>query len=173
MDSSVTSPRCRLAAARARGEITLLATTLTLEQAQASLPLGDVSLLMVKALAEVPGDVIRVGDMLVLSPGTRGMRLARLELEIAADGRFTAWRQQVIELTDKVPDAARLQPWYTAYNEALRSDYRRQVAARKARQTGESPYVGAATCTACHATAAATSSVCTAFLRRVAFSANR
>ncbi|RLA33934.1 MAG: hypothetical protein DRR03_07145 [Gammaproteobacteria bacterium] len=139
-----------LAGARTRGETTLLMTTLPLERAQAELPLADVNLLLVAATPENPGEVRQVGSMLVLSPGTRGMRLGRVDLDIGADGSLGTWQASTVELTDSVPDAARLADWYAAYNDALRQDYMRSVKARKARTTGTSPYTGAKTCTVCH-----------------------
>ena len=143
-----------LATARAQGETTLLMTTLPLERAQAELPLDDVNLLLVAATAENPGEIRRVGPMLVLSPGTRGMRLGRVDLDLAADGSVAGWQSSTVELTDSVPDAARLADWYAAYNDALREDYMRSVEARKARASDGSPFTGNGACAICHQGAA-------------------
>ncbi|MDX1594671.1 MAG: cytochrome c family protein, partial [Gammaproteobacteria bacterium] len=140
----------RLAEARDNGETTLLATTLPLERARAELPLDDVAILLIAASTERPGKARVVDGMLVLSPGTRGMRLGRVDLDLGDDGRVASWEASVVELTDTVPDAPRMADWYAAYNDALREDYLRQVEARKARLSGQGPYVGAEACTACH-----------------------
>lgn len=145
-----------LAAARARGDVTLLGTTLTLEQAQAQLPLDDVSILLVHAAPEHPGHVAEVGDMLVLTPGTRGMRLGRIDFETAPGGQITAWREAVLEMTNTIDDAPRMADWYEAYNAALRAEYFANLELRKARDSGEAPYTGAEDCIVCHATAGQT-----------------
>jgi hypothetical protein len=139
-----------LATARAAGEVTVLSTTLPLDRARAELPLDHVAVLLVAAAPERPGEPQRLGSTLVLTPGTRGMRLGRVDLEIAADATVASWEASIVELTDKVANAPRLSDWYAAYNDALREDYKRQVAARKARKQGASPYTGAAACRDCH-----------------------
>ena len=144
-----------LASARALGETTLLATTLPLEQARTELPLADVNLLLVAATPENPGEVRQLGNMLVLSPGTRGMRLGRVDIDLQADGRVGNWQASTVELTDSIQDATRLADWYSAYNDALRQDYMRSVEARKARAAGASPFTGSEACTVCHQQAAA------------------
>jgi len=145
-----------LAAARQRGEVTLLGTTLTLERAQEQLPLADVAVLLVAATKETPGEPRQVGDMLVLTPSTRGMRLGRAGIETLDGGRVRLVIHEVVELTDTVANAERLTAWYDAYNDELRADYQLQVAARKARDSGASPYAGANRCRTCHTGAAAT-----------------
>jgi hypothetical protein len=82
------------------------------------------------------------------------MRLGRVDLEVAADGSLQSWEASVVELTNAVADAPRLAAWYEAYNDALRNDYLRQVEERKARAAGTSPFVGSASCTVCHESAA-------------------
>lgn len=154
VDDDTAPLAAELAAARGRGELTLLATTLSLERARAELPLNDVTILLLAAAPEHPGPVQQVGQMLVLTPGTRGMRLGRVDLEVAADGSLQAWEASVVELTNAVADAPRLAAWYAAYNDALRNDYLRQVEERKARAAGTSPFVGSASCTVCHEGAA-------------------
>ncbi len=153
VDTSTAPLAAALAEARARGETTLLATTLDYARARSELPLDDVVVLLVAASPERPGEAHEVEGTLVLSPGTRGMRLGRVDLQLAADGALAGWTASVVELTNAVADAPRLADWYTAYNDALREDYLRQVAARKARRSGQSPFAGAATCTECHRTA--------------------
>ncbi|HEY5789933.1 MAG TPA: multiheme c-type cytochrome, partial [Gammaproteobacteria bacterium] len=152
--SDTTALAAALAAARAAGEITLLATTLHAAEAVAQLPLQDVAVLLVAAAGETPGEPAWHAGTLVLAPGTRGMRLGLAELEPSGDGRVRLAAHRVVELTNAIPDAARLAGWYSAYNDALRADYQRQVAERKLRAGGESGYLGARACLGCHATAA-------------------
>lgn len=141
-----------LAAAKAEGAITLLATTLPPPAAESLAPLEHVDVLLVQAKPDQPGEPRQVGGTLVLQPGTRGMRLGRADLKIQ-EGRLAGWSHAVLELDDKVADSTGLQAWYADYNAQVRADYQRRVAERKARKSGASPYAGAETCAACHATA--------------------
>jgi len=154
VDDDTAPLAAELAAARGRGELTVLATTLPLDRAQATLPLDDVTILLLATAPEHPGPVQQVGPMLVLTPGTRGMRLGRVDLEVAGDGSLQSWEASVVELTNAVVDSPRLATWYEAYNDALRNDYLRQVEERKARAAGTSPFIGSASCTVCHQSAA-------------------
>jgi len=148
--SETESLAARLKQARERGELTLLATTLSLADAQQQLPLADVSILMIESNYEVYVEPEMVEGMLVLQPGSRGMRLASLDLEIDKSGRVTQWQHEVIPLPPEVGDAPRMADWYENYNRDVKAAYQKSVALRKAQRSGESPFAGAKACKVCH-----------------------
>jgi len=137
--------------AKADGAVTVLASTLPLDEARTQLPLDDVDVLLIRARYELFGEPQQLGHSLVLQPGSRGMRLGRVDLTVDGAGRVTGWKHQVIPLSESIPDAPRLQAWYDEYNAKVEQDYQRRVALRKAQSAGTSPYVGAEACSACHA----------------------
>jgi len=139
-----------LKAARGQGAVTLLATTLSLAEAQQQLPLSDVSILIIESNYELYVDPILVDDMLVLQPGSRGMRLASVDLELDAAGRVAKWKHEVMPLPPTVGDAPRMAAWYDAYNREVKTAYQKSVALRKAQKSGESPFVGEQACKSCH-----------------------
>ncbi len=140
----------RLKRARAQGEVTLLATTLSLADAQQQLPLADVSILIIESNYELYVDPLLVEGVLVLQPGSRGMRLASLNFEIDKAGRVTQWQHEVLPLPPEVKDAPRMAAWYDAYNAEVKAAYKKSVALRKAQKLGESPFAGAKSCKVCH-----------------------
>lgn len=143
--------RQQLEAAKAAGELTLLATTLDLESAQTQLPLDRVDLLIIgSAYEQFSAPQQLPNGPLVLQPGSRGQRIGRLDLTLD-QGRISAWQHQVTELPDSVPAAPRLDSWYQAYNDALREEYEQRVAQQQQLEAGESPYLGAEQCRSCHA----------------------
>lgn len=137
--------------AKQDGALTVLSTTLDLEQAQAQLPLKDIDILIVKSGYEVYEAPRRVGSVVVLQPGSRGMRLGRLDLELDGTGRIKSWHHGVIDLGVKVPDAPELETWYTEYNAKVKEAYLARTAQMEALSAVESPYVGAVECQECHA----------------------
>ncbi len=139
-----------LQAAKQAGAFTVLATTLPLEQARALVPLQWVDVLLIKARYEYFGEPQRLGDTLVLQPGSRGMRLGRLDVTLDERGRIGEWRHQVIPLPPEVGDAPRMAAWYEDYNAQVKAAYQRQVELRKALMTGDSPYAGERACESCH-----------------------
>jgi len=148
--SETASLAARLKQARKQGELTLLATTLSLADAQQQLPLTDVSVLIIESNYEVYVDPEMVEGMLVLQPGSRGMRLASLDLEIDKSGRVIQWQHEVIPLPPEVGDAPRMADWYENYNRDVKAAYQKSVALRKAQRSGESPFAGAKACKVCH-----------------------
>lgn len=136
--------------ARAKGMLTLVGVPLPLEQASALLPLELIDILLIEARYETYGEPELQGPTLVLQPGSRGQRLGHLTLELNESGRIGQWRHRVIELPDGIPGAPRLDPWYDAYNQALRDDYEQRVALRVAREGGTSVYAGEQQCKNCH-----------------------
>lgn len=139
-----------LKAADEAGALTLLGTTLSLEEARQTLPLEHVDILLLRSAYEQYAQPVEQDGLLVLQPGSRGQRLGRLELRLDDAGELTGWQHRVIELPDSIANAPRLDAWYAAYNEELRQDYLKQVKLRKAMKAGESPFVGADQCQSCH-----------------------
>jgi len=152
--AQVASETAHLAAqlkrARKQGEVTLLATTLSLTDAQQQLPLADVSILIIESNYEVYVEPKQVDGMLVLQPGSRGMRLASLDFELDKAGRVTQWQHEVLALPPEVKDASRMAEWYDAYNVEVKAAYQKSVALRKAQKSGESPFASAKACKVCH-----------------------
>ena len=137
--------------ARQHGAITVLTSTLPLQVMQELIPLDDIDILFVRANYEEFGEPKQTGRTLVLQPGSRGMRIARLDLQFDKDNKITKWQHEVIPMPESMPDAPQLASWYDAYNATLKQDFERRAALRKKMQAGESAYIGAASCEACHA----------------------
>lgn len=136
--------------ARQRGVLTLLSTTMTLDEAKATLPLELVDVLFIRAAYEEFGEPQKVGDTLVLQVGSRGMRLGRIDITINSNGRIGQWKNEVIAMPSTIADAEWLRGWYDEYNATVKASYLARVAERKARETGQSPYVSEAVCKSCH-----------------------
>lgn len=142
--------RAALQAARQRGEVTVLTTSMALDAAQKSLPLDLVDILFIRSAYEVFGEPQKVGDTLVLQPGSRGMRLGHIEITFNGAGRVQQWQNEVIAMPSSVPNDPALKGWYEEYNAKVKASYLKQVALRKRRETGQGPYVGADVCKQCH-----------------------
>ena len=140
-----------LAQARAEGALTVLSTSMPLAQAQKALPLQHVDILIIESEYEVFGEPQKIGDTLVIQPGSRGMRLGYLEIERDERGRIASFDHKVIKMPRSVADAERLLPWYKAYNAKVKESYLQRVAQRKALESGESPYASEEACAECHA----------------------
>ena len=124
---------------------------LSLEKAKISLPLNVVDLLIVESAYEEFGEPQRLGDTLVIQPGSRGMRIARLNISLNKQGRIAESKHEVISMPSSVADAEWLLPWYNEYNNKVKESYQKRVALRKANESGESLYVGEEVCQTCHA----------------------
>ncbi|NOZ37249.1 MAG: hypothetical protein GXP11_04105 [Gammaproteobacteria bacterium] len=143
----------KLAAEKNTGAITVLTTSLRLAAAKKVLPLKYIDILIIPSRRDSFAKPVQIENTLLLQPGARGMRLGLLQFEIkkqANNARISHWQQRVIPLPKSIPDSPRTQAWYAAYNAALKSDYEKQVALRKQREQGKSPYAGAEKCQACH-----------------------
>ena len=136
--------------ANGRGALTVLSTTLEPAEAERLLSLDDVDILIVKSAYEKYGEPRQSGKTLILQPGSRGMRLGYLHLEINHKGDIASWRHEVIPLPDSVPDAQSLAAWYQEYNAKVKAAYLASVEQRKLQQSGQSPYTGAEACRECH-----------------------
>ena len=149
VESSVTGLQQALAKARQDGKLTILTTTLPADKTQKALGLEHVDILIERAAYEEYGQPRLVGKTLVLQPGSRGMRLGRLDLTIS-DGHIEKWQHKVLPMPTSIPDAPNLAAWYEEYNAKIKADYLARVAVRKQQESGESPYVGAEVCATCH-----------------------
>ena len=129
--------------------LTVLSTTLTLEQAKA-LPLQYVDILLIRAAYEVFSEPQQLDNTLILQPGSRGMRLGQLSLTLADDGRIAGFEHEVISMPTSVEDDPDLLSWYQEYNNKVKQAYLKRVELRKSLETGQSPYVGEETCKTCH-----------------------
>jgi len=136
--------------ARDSGALTLLATSMGLAQAKETLPLQLVDILIIRSAYEIYGEPQKVGDTLVLQPGSRGMRLGHVTLSLNDEGRIDNYEHKAISMPNTILDHAPLQPWYDEYNDKVRESYKKRVALRKARETGQSPFTGEETCQSCH-----------------------
>ena len=146
---SPTSLQSALASAKKNGELTVLATTLTPDQAGQLVNLDNVDILIEKAAYEVYGQPRMQGKTLIIQPGSRGMRLGRLDLVIN-NGRIEKWQHSVIPMPDKIKDAPELAGWYDEYNARVKEDYLKRIEVRKSQQSGKSPFVGEEVCGTCH-----------------------
>ena len=138
-----------LAEARTTGAVTVLGTSLRATSARERLPLKDVDVLVLPARQEQFEAPARVGRTLVLTPGSRGQRLGRVDLALGPDGSIVRWEHEVIPLPESVPDSARMAPWYEGYTDELKQDYAERVS-RDKQAAGESAYLGSEGCSVCH-----------------------
>lgn len=145
----VAPTRQALRKARQDGYMTILATTWTLKKVQAVFDLADVDVLLIKAAYEVYGEPQQVGRTLVLQPGSRGMRLGRIDLDIE-DRQITGWSHEAIPMPPEIPDAPALVGWYAEYNEQVKAAYLASVEEKKRHQEGAGPYAGSTSCQDCH-----------------------
>jgi len=135
--------------AKKAGELTVVSTTLSSKQFAEQVGLDNVDVLIEGAAYEVYGEARRESHTLVVQPGSRGMRLGRLDLTVRK-GRITDWQHTVLPMPDSIADAPQLQAWYDKYNAEVKADYLQRVAARKKQQSGQSPFVGESVCQTCH-----------------------
>lgn len=147
-DSAVGLQRA-LREARRQGRLTVLASSLSAGDMAQRVGLDNVDIYIERAAYEVYGEPRKLGQTLVLQPGSRGMRLGRLELDIDA-GRIRDWRHQVLPMPESLPDAPGLAAWYKEYNTRVKAAYLKRVEARKQQSAGQSPFVGEETCQTCH-----------------------
>lgn len=150
IDQDVQALQQSLAMADRRDSLTVLATTLPLASLQQLIALNVIDILLIKANHEVYGEPFLHGKTLVLQPGTRGMRVGKLQLQLNQQGDIEQWRHEVIPLSASIADAPRLAAWYEAYNAETKEAYQKKAALRKLRMSGTSPYVGAKECETCH-----------------------
>ena len=151
VDDSPAGLQAALKKAKQNGELTVLATTLKTKQAVKNIGLTNVDILIERAAYEEYGLPHMEGKTLVVQPGSRGMRLGRLNLDVQ-NGRIKKWGHKVILMPESVADAPELAAWYEEYNAKVKADYLKRVELRKSEKSGKSPYVGEEVCSTCHAT---------------------
>ena len=149
VSDSPASLQAALKKAKQRGELTVLATTLKAKQVAKIIGLTNVDILIERAAYEEYGTPRMEGDTLVVQPGSRGMRLGRLDLELQK-GRIKKWNHKVIPMPESIADAPELAAWYAEYNAKVKDAYLKRVALRKTKKSGKSPYVGEEVCSTCH-----------------------
>lgn len=137
--------------AKQQGALTVLATTLKLDEARNLLSLQHVDILLVRSAYEKYGEPRKVDNTLVLQPGSRGMRVGQLDIVLDKSGAIAAWKHLIVPLPRNIPDARRMVAWYQEYNKRVEEDYAKGVQIAKTLQSGNSPYAGAQACQACHA----------------------
>ncbi len=151
---SASGLQAALQKAKHDGELTVLVTTLKASQAVKTIGLANVDILIEKAAYEEYGLPRLEGKTLVVQPGSRGMRLGRLDLELqkGADQqiKIKEWNHKIIPMPESIADALELAAWYAEYNAKVKENYLKRVELRKAEKSGKSPYVGAEVCSTCH-----------------------
>ncbi len=146
--------RQALREANRQGALTVLSTTLEAGRVEELFSLEDIDILILKSAYEKYGEPQQRGTTLLLRPGSRGMRLGELHLELDSGGDIASWRHEVIPLPESVPDAPSLAGWYEEYNARVKAAYLASVEQRKLQRSGQSPYTGADACQGCHQKAA-------------------
>ena len=149
VNDSPASLQAALKQAKQNGELTVLATTLKAKQAVKVIGLNYVDILIEKAAYEEYGTPRMEGKTLVVQPGSRGMRLGRLDMEIHG-GQIKKWNHKIIPMPESVVDAPELAAWYEEYNAKVKDAYLKRVELRKKNKSGKSPYVGEQVCSTCH-----------------------
>ena len=143
--------RAGLDKAKKRHAVTILSAPAPLAEIQADLPLDKVDVLIVKSAYEPYGKPRMQGRTIVLKPGSRGMRLGQLDLDLDNQGNVTGWRHKIIPLSVDVQDAPRMQVWYEDYNRKVEQAYKASVKLRKQQPREQGPFVGHKLCKNCHA----------------------
>lgn len=150
VNDSPVALRAALQQAKSQGQITVLATSLSGQQFVESVGLTNVDILIEKSAYEIYGEPRTQDGTLIVQPGSRGMRLGRLDLSVKA-GNIVGWQHKVLPMPTSIPDAPELAAWYDEYNAQVKADYLVRVEARKKQTAGKSPFVGEAVCQTCHA----------------------
>jgi hypothetical protein len=139
-----------MAKAKGEGAITMLSTTLSLEEVRESIPLEKVDILLIQAVNEKYGKPQKIGNTLVLRPGMRGMRLGQVDIVVNRKNKIDDFRFEVIRLPASLPDAQELADWYLEYLARGKEDFLKRSRIRKALASGDSPYIGGEACKGCH-----------------------
>ena len=139
--------------AKSKGMTTVVLSTLPLARAKQQFPMADIDILFVESSYEVYGEPFIDGKTLVLQPGSRGMRFARIDAQLDAAGSIRSYQHEVKSMPSEVADAPRMLDWYQAYNDSLKEAYQASVALKKKMKAQGSPYAGAKSCKSCHADA--------------------
>lgn len=133
---------------RRQGIVTVLGT-FGMEAPLEGLPLELIDVLLLPETREPYGTPVRTGDTWVLRPGSRGQRVAQLQLRRGADGIWNLQAHRVVELDNTITEATRFDGWHRSYNDALAEEFR-QRAMRAQSDPARGLYVGNTACAACH-----------------------
>lgn len=150
VNDTATQIKNAIAKADADGFITVLLTSMPLDAVKDKFDLKFLDIVLVRSSYEVFGEPKQEGKTLVLQPGSRGMRIARVNLVIDPKGDISSWKHEVIPLPTSVPDSPRMAAWYDAYNNEVKQDYLKRVAIRKQLESGKGDFVGEEKCKTCH-----------------------
>ena len=142
-----------LAKAKSKNALTVLATTLDYETALATMPLKLVDILIIKSAYEKHAEPRMLDDTLVLDPGSRGMRLGRLDISLDMDNHIKSFKHQQIPMSPSVIDSPKMKEWYAEYNDRVKQAYLKSAEIRKDVESGKRNYVGADACKKCHLSA--------------------
>jgi hypothetical protein len=145
-----------LAASKIQGAINVVSTTVTVDDLRRFVGLDDVDVVMTSSADEEYGAPYKIGDTVVVSYGTRGMRIAKLDVAIDDRQRIGAYRNTVVKLAKDVPDSSRLADWYDGYTAEVKENHYSLAERRKALESGDSSFAGGQSCAACHVGAART-----------------
>ncbi|MEH6627373.1 MAG: multiheme c-type cytochrome [Motiliproteus sp.] len=140
----------QLKQANDNAQLTILATTLDYQQLKQNIDLAAVDIVIIKSAYEQFSEPVEADGTLILQAGSRGQRLGKLQLSINAQGNLDSWSHEVIELHNEIADTPRLQSWYEAYNEELRTAFESEIKQMRALDQGETPYAGEQVCASCH-----------------------
>jgi hypothetical protein len=146
------SPRLVAAmnAAKSRGSITILTTTVPADKLLKHLNSPAVDILMTASDDEKYSEPTWMGRTLVLRYGVRGMNIASLDLALDASNHIRSYRQHIYKLSTSVPDSPRMEDWYAQYNSEVKGIYQKLAAYRKSVASGSSDFLGAKACVSCH-----------------------
>jgi len=145
----ITPVQQMIAKAKQQGALTVLTTTWPLKKVKKEFDLSVVDILLVRSAYEVFGEPKMEGSTLVLQPGSRGMRLGRVNFSYE-NSRVNNWSHQVMDMPSSIADDPALADWYQAYNADVKAAYLKTVAIKQAQESGESPFLGAEACQDCH-----------------------
>lgn len=84
----------RLAKAKAKNALTVLATSLDYETALSNLPLKQIDILMIKSAYEKLSEPKMFESTLILQPGARGTHLGRLDIALDMDHHIKSFKHQ-------------------------------------------------------------------------------
>ncbi len=147
--SAVTLNR-ELKNARARGELTLLTSSINFQRAKELVNLEHVDVLILPNADEKYGEPELIENTLVLRYGTRGMRIGKLSLDTTGETLLDTASHEVFTLDDSTPDSSSFDNWYEEYNEEVKSEYYDRISLRNFANSDAGSYVGASSCAGCH-----------------------
>ncbi|MCW9045209.1 MAG: multiheme c-type cytochrome [Alphaproteobacteria bacterium] len=135
--------------AKEQGKTTILGTSLPRVTALKRLPLNFVDILIVPGQNEQFTEPEKIGNTLILQPGTRGQRLGLINVNLDKNGPHV-YSHSVYAMPKSIPDSEELSLWYKSYTDALLVDYKKLISKKKQTSGKTSDYIGAPACRECH-----------------------